>query len=566
MNRLVRALLGGLLACGPLGFISAAQNPPAATFTARSELVTVPVVVNDKSGAHVNGLTKDDFEVQENGKTRPIAIFEEVRAPGNRIARAGQPGIYTNAITTGAKAQRLTIFALDMVNTPFLDQGYARRQLLRYLANRLDSQEPTALVAISGGGIRILHDFTSDPSVLVAALKKVTGELPGVGGLDARAVADEAATLDTLVSGTQPLAMLASRQAILVTLESFQHIAESFAGVPGRKSLIWATASFPFGLDPVTGTILEPRVFYAGATHDAGTGMDRMGNLPPPPSSTNIRSSEELKSLEPLYQRTFQMLADAQISVYPVDARGLVVFFPGPDVSRIQGLTSFNQALFEASRETMVGFAEMTGGRAFYNRNDLDVAFRRAVDDSASYYMLGYYLDKNAKPGWHKLKVKLRKSGEQVRARNGFFVTPSDRQKDSGKMDLQMALSSPTDYTGLPLSVRWEGAQPAGSKKKVHFALTFPPDSNIVDTSANNHVNLEVLLVARNPVGRPADQFAQHLETNLKPDGAQTFAKEGLNYGNDVMVPPGEYSVRFVVRDNLTGRLGTVTAPLRVSP
>jgi VWFA-related protein len=566
MKSLAFALLGFALVSGLSYSSSSAQNQPSATFTARTELVTVPVVVDDKSGAHVNGLTKEDFEVQENGKTRPIAVFEEVKSPGNKLSRAGQPGIYTNAIATNGSAQRLTIFALDMVNTPFLDQGYARRQLLRYLANRLDSREPTALVAISGGGIRVLHDFSTDPSVLVTALKKVTGESPGVGGLDAREVADEVSTLNGLIGGAEPLAMMASRQAILVTLESFQHVAESFAGVPGRKSLIWATASFPFGLDPITGTILSPRVFFAGVTHDVGTGMDRTGGLPPPPSSTSIQSSDDLKSLEPIYQRTFQMLADAQISVYPVDARGLVVFFPGPDVSRIQGLSSFNQALFEASRETMVGFAEMTGGRAFYNRNDLDLAFKRAVDDSASYYMLGYYLDKNAKPGWHKLKVKLKKSGEQVRARNGFFVTAPDRQKEAGKLDLQMAMASPIDYTGVPLTVRWENAQPAGSKRKVHFALTFPPNSNIVDTSANNHVNLDVLLIARNSVGKPADQFSQRIETNLKPDGAQTFAKEGLNYGNDVMVPPGEYSVRFVVRDNLTGRLGTVTAPLRVSP
>src|SRR5205807_7551008 len=115
--------------------------------------------------------------------------------------------------------------------------------------------------------------------------------------------------------------------------------------------------------------------------------------LPPLPESTNIRSTDDLRSLEPVYQRTFQMLNDAEMSVYPVDARGLVVYFPGPESSRIAGLSSFNQAIFQASRDTMTGFAEMTGGRAFYNRNDLDAAFKKAVDDSAAYYMLGYYLD-----------------------------------------------------------------------------------------------------------------------------------------------------------------------------
>jgi VWFA-related protein len=220
------------------------QAKPLATFTSRTELVTVPVVVKDKTGAHIAGLSKEDFEVLENGKAKAISFFEEVKPQSVKLARSAQPGVYSNEVNGMGGAQRLTIFALDMVNTPFLDQAYARRQLMKYLANRLDSQEPTALVAIYGGGIRVLHDFTSDSSLLIAALKQVTGELPGVGGLDAREVAGESAGLRDFIDsgGASPLAMLASRQSILVTLECFQHVAEAFAGIPGRKSLIWATA------------------------------------------------------------------------------------------------------------------------------------------------------------------------------------------------------------------------------------------------------------------------------------------------------------------------------------
>lgn len=72
--------------------------------------------------------------------------------------------------------------------------------------------------------------------------------------------------------------------------------------------------------------------------------------------------------------------------------------------------------------------------------------------------------------------------------------------------------------------------------------------------------------VVRTPSGDPADQFSQHVETNFNPDSLQSFQKDGLNYGNDVIVPPGEYSVRFVVRNNVDGRMGSVMAPLRVAP
>jgi hypothetical protein len=268
------------------------------------------------------------------------------------------------------------------------------------------------------------------------------------------------------------------------------------------------------------------------------------------------------------------MLNDASISVYPVDARGLLTFFPGADtpssaiqtIDKFNRVLAYNKALFDASRDTMVGFADMTGGKAFYNRNDLDVAFRKAADDSASYYMLGYYLEKDPKPGWHKLHVKLKNGGKEVRARNGFFVTPKSSEAETKKMDLKLAMASPLDYSAVPFSVKFEAVQGQGAKKKVHFQISLPPSSNIVDVSNNGQVDLEVLASARTATGQSADQFGQRVQTNLKPDSVQVVQRDGLNYGNDLLVPAGQYQVRFVVRDNLTGRLGTVTAPLQVSP
>lgn len=544
------------------------KNQAGATFTSRTEMVLVPVVVTDKSGTHATGLSKEDFELLENGKSRPIASFEEVKSTTNRPARVAMPrGTYSNALSDDSSPKRLTIFALDLVNTPFMDQSYARQQLMKFLASRISSQEPIALVAIKANGIQVLHDFTSDPAVLVEALKRVTGAIPALNGAFAGdVVSAEAAAFAGFSTAPEAYAALVEREAITVTLEAFQHVAEAFAGVPGRKSLIWATAGFPFALDPISGTILMPHTFTQGSTKVAGGGtMTRNGTLAPLPDAAQVNFQEDLSSLEPLYQRTLQTLNDAGISVYPVDARGLIVFFPGADVSRIQGIGSVKQAIFQSTRDTMEGFADMTGGKAFYNRNDLDVAFQKAADDSSTYYMLGYYLDKNAKPGWHKLQVKVKRQGTEVRARNGFFVTDTKRV-DNRKMDISLALVSPLDYTALPLTVRWTDTKAGGAKKKIHFQINLPPNTNLVDVSNNNLVNLEFVVVVRKPTGDAADQFAQHVETNLKPDTLLAYQKDGLNYGNDVIVPPGDYSVRFVVRDNMDGRMGSVLAPLQVAP
>jgi VWFA-related protein len=541
------------------------QSQNGATFTARTEMVLVPVVVTDKSGAHTLGIVKDDFEILENGKARPLASFEEIKSTTNRPVRVASPrGVYSNALSADASPKRLTIFALDLVNTPFMDQAYARQQLIQFLASRVSSQEPIALVAIKRSGIKVLHDFTSDPAVLVQALKRVSGEIPVLNGALTGDVAAETKALDSFAAGTEEYVALAEREAITATLESFQHVAEAFTGVPGRKSLIWATAGFPFALDPVSGTIILPRVFSQGTTTITAS-QSRNGEMHSLPDSTQVSVGGDLTSLEPLYQRTLQMLNDAGISVYPVDARGLMVFFPGANMSRIQGLASVKQAIFEATRDTMENFADMTGGKAFYNRNDLDVAFQKAADDSSTYYMLGYYLDKKAKPGWHKLQVKVKRGGTEIRARNGFFVTDT-KKVDNRKMDISLALVSPLDYTGLPLTVRWTSQQAEGTKKKIHFQINLPPDANLVDTANNNFLSLEFVAIVRTPTGDSADQFSQHVEANLKPESLQVIQKDGLNYSNDVIVPPGEYSVRFVVRNNVDGRMGSVMAPLRSTP
>jgi VWFA-related protein len=298
-------------ATGP-GALSQADGP-AATFTSRANLVLVPVVVEEGSGKHVFGLTKGDFDIIENGKSKPITVFEEVKTTSKRMRRApSQRGVYTNMVSSDDSPKRLTIFALDTLNTPFLDQSFAREQLIKFLARRIDSQEPSALVSIQGNGVRILHDFSSDPAVLVAALKKATGETPGLTfsgqqleetrsrelstGQQRAAAASiqggdpygpsleefetQTAAIDSFVKGSDlSYAVSAQKASILTTLESFQHVAEAFAGVPGRKSLIWITAAFPFGLDPTTGTLLAPRVFNQGQAVDQNT-QTSSGALP----------------------------------------------------------------------------------------------------------------------------------------------------------------------------------------------------------------------------------------------------------------------------------------------
>jgi VWFA-related protein len=502
------------------------------TFKSESQLVLVPVVVQNRRGEHLSGLDKDLFTLYENGKQRRVTIFEEIKKASGRIQRPVLPaGVYTNLVTKETAPRQLTIVMLDMLNTPLPDQARARDELTKYLARTVDENTPTALLVLSRKGVRLLYDFTSDPRLLAAALKQASGEQPvshtpiatapsvtesamlSQGQADGRAIVG---ALDAATAG--PSSEYQQAAAIAATMEAFQHLAQSFAGVPGRKALIWATASFPFSVTDDTGIV--------------GQGQ---------PSS--------------LYERTMQMLNNANIAVYPVDVRGLVVFGGAGDYSEVS---------HSATLGTMEMFAEMTGGRAFFNRNDLHKSFAEATQESASYYLLGYQLDTSDKrSGWRKLKVEVSQSGVRVRARSGFFVTPVTEDPDySRQVDIYNALQSPLDYTSLPFVVRWLEIKESGGTTKATFEIVLAAGSVEIDADDKNRIELEFVGVARDMRGEPAGEFTQTFSSRLKPEALAQIQQNGITYKYTFEMPRGEYRVRFVVRDNNSGRTGSVLAEL----
>ena len=541
-----------------VGIENAAPPPPpiyerryegSVKFTSRAELVLVPVVVKDKSGNFVTGLSADDFTVMENGQPQKISTFEEVRPSASPVQRPRlAPLEYTNAVTGGSSPRRMTIIALDLVNTPFLDQARAREQLLKYLAEQVDANNLTALVAIHSKGITVIQDFTGDPKALVAGLRTVQGKLhlteatslssPRTDEIIAQAAGDSA-VIAQLMEFAAPADFGSYRQgaAVATTLEAFQHIAQAFAGVPGRKSLLWATGSFPFNIDDGGGLVGGSQVYA-------------------------------------LYERTMQSLASANIAVYPVDVRGLMVVGP-PDSSTAatsRGAMFPGPAINAAGRAhadtitTLEAFAAMTGGKAFYNRNDLSTSFKEASDDSGAYYMLGYYLDKkNTKAGWRKLKVKVARADVHVRARTGFFVDQSTVDPNlTRELDLAVAVQSPLDYTALPITVRWTQAEGKGGKKKVGFEIVLPANAATIE-GADNRLSLEFLAVAKTGKGESAANFGQTFQKKLTPEQAEQIRGSGITYHNVIEVSPGDYGVRFVVRDNVSGKMGSVLAPLHLN-
>jgi VWFA-related protein len=556
------------------------DNDSEVKFTARTELVLIPTLVTDKSGAHVSGLKKEDFTVHENGSERAIAIFEEITSDPH-MSRPRNPNEFTNS-PVGGSTRRITLIVLDFINTPFMDQAFLRNELLKYLSQSLDRREPTGLFALDRSGIHVIHDFASDPGVLMAALHKVRGDATQVvdtpedmemmtgsaspegsaGGIgtsggskggrpfSAAAVANqiqqEADRMQTMIEDAAlNFQSLQQRLAITYTLQGMQQVAQALVGFPGRKSLIWASDGFPFSVSDTTMQL-------------APAGRD------------------SLTDVLPLYERTWQLLNDAQIALYPVDVKGLQSETPGasigmPSLSRRRPggygrQASWHRLDTQSSFET---FAAATGGRAYYNSNDLVKGFRDAVRDSTQYYMLGYYLDQfNTKPGWRRLAVNVRRDHVNVRPRNGFFVAKTTTDSGASREDdIASALQSPLDYTALALYGHWdtiETSQEPG-KKRVSYIVDLAPDPALIDTNDKNHIALELVASATTPSGLQANRSVDK-KINLypTPEVVAKIREKGIGCRGVLDLAPGEYTVRIVVRDDRSGRIGSVAAPLKV--
>ncbi len=554
-------------------FVSAAfaqekKSPEQAQkITSTTELVLVPVVVRDKSGAHVPGLAKDAFQVSEAGKAQDIAFFEEVKAATSPARRPlPSSGVYTNVLQQqDDSAKRIVVIALDQLNSAYVDQARAKQQLTEHLVDVVGDGSLTALVRIHSKGITVIHDFTSDPRILIAGMRAVLaahkGEVsptefdslnpiePDAGGEEKSAMlkqlADPNANVDLrefMAAYKEWLVQKANyanqSAAIRATLEAMEHIAHALAGMPGRKSLIWLTGSFPLSLNPGS-DILD------------GQGAE-------------------------YFHRTLQALNDANVAVYPVDIRGVVnTEISGLDAGyrtqlvkqkELNATKPFIQAEDPAKlrMEAMRSFAASTGGLALLNSNEVQNGIKKAIDDSAAYYMLGYYrIEKTAKMQWRPLGVKVRGSGLQVRTRTGFYAGEANEKTTNA--ELVDAMDSPWDYTGVALSVRWDSAgtkKNGDGKKNVGFQIFVNPGA--IDVS-RRHLQVEYAAAVKELNGNIVTRWGQTLDGYLNEEQQKQIVSTGMSYRNALLLSPGKYLVRFVVRDDLTGRIGSVLAPLEVN-
>jgi len=245
-----RGILTALLAVS----LAYAQSGPTAPIKVTTRLVQVNVLVHDHHGNPVADLTKDDFEISDNGKPQRVSVFSMDSSPGaNRTGplAAPPPVMPRNTVTNRPERQAnaptsATVLLLDVYNTKLTDQMYARKQIVKFL-RQIRPEDRIAVYALKGTGFSVIHDFTNNSESLLAALAQA---LPGFSHeLDA-SEADPANTgnddMDTFIDTSNTvMANFYIRNRVINTCIAFKVLANHLAALPGRKNVIWLSGGFP---------------------------------------------------------------------------------------------------------------------------------------------------------------------------------------------------------------------------------------------------------------------------------------------------------------------------------
>ncbi len=516
------------------------QAPPALRVTTR--LVQINVIAQRGDGKPVTDLTKDDFVVFDKGQPQPIATFsmETTRTLVDASAASSTlSNLYSNRLEQKPGVPTaITVILLDGLNTRFTDMSYARQQIIKFL-NQLQPQDRVALYSLTTR-LTVLHDFTSDATSLLAALKRHRVR-------DSEQVqASEPETSNTgddlmdqfLNEANQRMANFYTVNRALTTAGALEAIAEHVGRLPGRKNLIWVSGSFPFNI-----------------------GMDDM---------SQPRNLQDARSFGEEIERAARALNDANLAIYPVDARGLIppVFAasagPSRAIARGKMPSLITMTPPHGNTDTMVLLADRTGGRAFYNTNDIFGSIRRAIEDSQVTYLLGYYPTHGAWDGkWRELKVQVKRPGVHLRFRRGYFALPDKPHTQQEALAvLREAVYSPLDFTTLGITARVDAVDVPGARTLKTEVKIETRDVNLELKDDRWVGEVDLTYVQRNPEGKQLASETRQIRMHMNRQTYEMVRRNGLVLERDLPVVAGATQLRIIAQDATSGSIGSVSVPL----
>lgn len=563
---------------------------------ATTRVVNVSLVATDAQGNPVKDLAKSEVTILDDGKPQVISFFSAV--DDTKLLPAGaplSPNTYSNFPTERAEPPSVTILLFDVLNSKWTSQGYGLHHVRNFL-RQIEPQDHIGLYLLSDD-LKVLHDFRNDAFDVVQAIsryddphgihqqaqnsaEKVDGRYgPALdrflSGKDNRYrfALDKPGRFAPDLTGVPSLASTGYVRdklefACSMTIASLQQIARQLSGTPGRKSLIWVT-------DAVESSLLaedwkQPRL-----------PRDDRYSLP-------CENSDEI-------ERLVRLMNGAGLAVYPVSAEGLEtedlgfkntgnpVASVGNDSPVSSGRAAKPHAKSEAAASpspvpdlesrlpdasehmAMEELASRTGGRAYFNRNDLETGIRRALDDARFTYSLAYYPDhKRWKGEWRTIEVRVDRPGVKALARNGYFALPDVRPlAPQGWYEFLSELAaSSLDSPQVPMTVHV--AASSGPKgRRLYAQVRLNPVSMLsLQDDGKWKGSFEAVFMQLGKNNKLLDLTAESVDAELSAREFANASHEGYQLPADLKFMPGVVELCVILRDKLSDAAGSVHIPL----
>lgn len=535
-----------------------------------TELVQTDVMVFDKQGRFVDGLSKENFELRIDGKVRPIQSFEKITAGSDEES---QLAAARGATTVNLKRPvpldrgRIVYFFVDDFHMDLQGLVAARKVITAFIEKEMGQNDQAAIVSPTGQ-IGFLQQLTSDRMVLRLALDRLKAKSFSVRDSDRPPMTEYEASLidgldrevlDFFVTETLRLNPGLSRDAAAAivrgraramqsqgarlnqnTLTSLERLVQSAKNLPGRKVLFFLSGGF----------LIENR---------RGDTVSKLQDI------TNAA-------------------AKSGVVIYSMDIRGLVASLHDAGTERpfdpFGRLSRATHGELVATQNGLNALAVDTGGKAIFNTNDLKKGLAPAIEETSSYYLLAWKPDAELQKQrrFRNLEVRLIDRPDfTVRVRKGFFDldpptpvvardSPLPPKPLSAPAKLRESITAPYPERGLPILLSSDYYDVPDKGPMLSTAIQMPGEFLIFGEQPDGKVQavIDVSGVCFDDKGVPRMSFLERIVTTAPSLEAAKHYRNDITFTYPAKLPPGLYQVRVAARDDKSGRIGSAHAWIEI--
>ena len=536
MSNCALKIVSAALVCAGL----LAQDEPSPTFRSNTNLVIVNVAIKDKSGKPIEDLKKDQFTLLEDGKPQQISVFElqrlngdilpplEVTAPTLKTRGASEtkpggaaeaPAVKPESLKSDQlKDRRLIAMFFDLSSMQPAEQIRARDAAVKFIDTQMTASDVVSIMTLTNE-LRVVQDFTNDRETLLTAIQSLrvgdSSELAALGTTGADSTDDSG---EFTADDTEFNIFNTDRK-----LSALEDAARKLAPFPEKKALVY----FSSGIGK--------------------TGVDNQSQI----------------------RATVNAAVRANVAFYPIDARGLVAMAPAGDATQAspKGTGVFTGATqtsarssFHDSQDTIYTLAADTGGKALLDSNDLTLGIKAVQTDVSSYYVLGYYSANPAQDGKYRhvtVKVASLPESAKLDYRRGYYAGKVWGKMNSSDKERQLedALTLDDPFTQLPLAMEVDYFQTG--RDKYFVPITVRLSGSALDLSPKSTTDLDFIGQIRDLHGKLLGGVRDEIKLKLTDENAAQLAQRHVQYDTGVTLPPGDYNLRFLARENQNGKMGT---------